>query len=167
MITITPSTILFSYSLEDIKTEAFMATSYIASNMFSKEGNDLSEMFILRKDESDIHQRLLKNTFSSISIIFSNLTSGITDAFKLGDTSAEIKINNTGTYDANILTSIEAKLFESIIKGIVYEFYMNKNNLDVAKSALENYNASNIALNKYVSMIKRGTFKSFLGNFWS
>lgn len=167
MITITTGTILFSYAHEDIKTEVFMATSYIASNMFSKEGVDLSEMFILRKDEADIHERLLKNIFSSLSIVFANLTSGITDAFKIGETSAEIKINNTGTYDANILTAIESKLFESIIKGVVYEFYMNKNSIEVAKSALESYNASNIALNKYVSMIKRGTFKSFLGNFWS
>ena len=165
MITISTNTVLFSNSLSDIKKEVFMLTSYIASNMFSKEGNDLSEMFILREDEADIHLRLLKNVFSSLALIFSNLTNDITDAFKVGE-SVEIKIINTGTYDNNILSLVDTKLLESILKGIVYEFYMNKNNIEIAKNALESFNASNIALSKYVSMIKRGTFKSFLGNFW-
>lgn len=123
----TEKTIVFSYPLQGIFDNASRVSSYNSKNIRDKEGNSLLAEYAISDDEKDIFYQGLSSVLPEIYEKLLKVTTGVEGAYMFETTDSDIKftIQDNEAYNKNVLTLVDASLFECIIEGALRAWYKN------------------------------------------
>ena len=148
----TPAKIVFIYNRDTLFNDVSLMSNYMAKNLATKDGNSLTDDYAISGDEQDIVDVSIRAALPDIYEAMTKITTAVVPAFdddvdissggsgtpvtvKIGvDISGndvkvpyghyvEFYILDNNAYNANVLTMVDASLYNCLKQGVLKEFY--------------------------------------------
>ena len=156
------NTIIFEYEVADLFNNVSLKTSY-KSRMISDDGRIVDDLTMLDDDQDAFRANILK-ILADIYERIVKLTSSITDAYALSDTSVTIKLQNNDAYNENVLDIVDASIYECLETGSMKEWYSICGKVDFEQEYTNKYITALRLLSNRMFQLKKKTIKNTLGN---
>lgn len=117
--------IIFSYDNGSLFNDVSLLSAYMVKNMKIAEGSALDE-YSISKDEQDIFNECLKQTLPDLYetvIQFVPCGDGAFSDGLSGEGKIKISVKNNNAYNVNVLTLVDATIYECLKQGILSKFY--------------------------------------------
>lgn len=145
--------IIFYYAQPDIFDDVKHQSAFMCKNILSKEGEDLSERFLITDDEEPMIGICIRESLPNIFEAVRPLTHGISDAFKPDMTGAQIKAisglenldvdtttkyvvirtQDNGAYNPNEPGLADSAILSAVESGALSEYYSRVVNRDLTE----------------------------------
>lgn len=177
-----PAKIVFFYNRDTLFNDVSLVSNFMAKNLTTKEGNSLTDDYAISDDEKDLVDVSVRGTLPDIYEAMTKITSGVIPAFDDDVTeSASVKgkdisgnnVNITsghyvefylldnGSYNANVITMVDASLYNSLKHGVLKEFYSTVLQPEFFKVCSERFVAELFKLKQRLFQLKK---KSVVSN---
>lgn len=178
-----PAKVVFFYNRDTLFNDVSLVSSYMAKNLTTKEGNSLTDEFAISDDERDLVSVSLRTTLPDIYEAMTKITSGVIPAFedlvsvgtrvKIGEDISgndvyievgdyvEFYLLDNGAYNANVITLVDASLYNAVKQGVLKEFYTTVLQPEFFKVCSERFVAELFKLKQRLFQLKK---KSVVSN---
>lgn len=113
----------FSYTKLSLFNNASLRSTYKSRCMIDQQGNYIGEPYALSDDESDAFEICLEKIMTDIYDTVLKMTSGVTDAFVADSAQVTFKIRDNRGYNENVLKNVDISVKDSIVAGVLREWY--------------------------------------------
>lgn len=179
-----PAKIVFFYNRDTLFNDVSLMSNYMAKNLTTKEGNSLTDEYAISDDERDIVDVSIRATLPDIYESMTKITSGVIPAFEdnvtesAGTKGKDIENNNVSiaagdyvefyvldnaAYNANIITLVDASLYNALKQGVLKEFYTTVLQPEFFKICSERFMAELFKLEKRLFQLKKKSVVSNIG----
>ena len=179
-----PAKILFFYNRDTLFNDVSLMSNYMAKNLSTKDGNSLADEYAISDDERDLVDVSIRATLPDIYEAVTKITSGVIPAFddsvaeSAGTKGKDISGNNVtitsgnyvefnildnDAYNANVITLVDASLYNALKQGILKEFYTTVLQPDFFKVCSERFVAELFKLKQRLFQLKKKSVVSNLG----
>jgi len=150
-ITGTPNKILFYYNRDTLFNDVSLMSNYMSKNLSTKDGNALTDDYAISDDEKDLVQVAIRATLPDIYEAMAKITNAVSSAFDddAEETGAsgrpaaghyvEFTLLDNGSYNDNVLTTVDASLYNSLKYGVLKEVYSTIVNPDFYKLTADRF----------------------------
>lgn len=180
-----PAKIIFYYNRDTLFNDVSLMSTYMSKNLSTKDGNALTDDYAISDDERDLVNISIRATLPDIYEAMAKITHSVIPAFddeveEDGTTSGkditgttktiaagtyvEFVLLDNGAYNDNVLTMVDASLYNSIKHGTLKEVYSTIVNPDFFKICAERFVAELFKLKQRLFQLKK---KSVLSNLTS
>ena len=183
-----PAKILFLYNRATLFNDVSLMSNYMAKNLATKDGNSLTDDFAISDDEKDIVDVSIRATLPDIYEAMTKITTAVVPAFDdcvtitgsgtpptetVGEDIAgndvdvaagdyvEFYIQDNDAYNANVLTMVDASLYNSLKYGVLKEFYSTIVQADFFKLCADRFVAELFKMKQRLFQLKK---KSVVSN---
>ena len=141
----TPARIVFFYNRDTLFNDVSLMSNYMAKNLATKDGNSLTDDYAISGDEQDIVDVSIRAALPDIYEAMTKITTAVIPAFDdkhnyassttvgkdiennnvtaaAGDY-VEFYILDNQAYNANVITMVDASLYNCLKQGVLKEFY--------------------------------------------
>lgn len=126
----THGTIKFYYSRDNLFNDVSLMSNFMAKNLANKEGNSLTDEYAISDDERDLYGVCVQQTLPDIYEAMVKITGGVDSAFQADATRTGttdkfiiISIQDNDAFNDNVLSLVDASLYNAIKIGTLKEFY--------------------------------------------
>lgn len=128
MIQQTTGKIKFYYEKDTLFNDISLMSNYMCKNMTSKDGNSLTDEYAISDDERDLVDVSVRATLPDIYEAMVKITNSINSAFEDEDTISNktcvsFTIQDNEAYNGNVLTMVDASLYNCLKYGTLREVY--------------------------------------------
>ena len=128
MIQQTTGKIKFYYEKDTLFNDISLMSNYMCKNMTSKDGNSLTDEYAISDDERDLVDVSVRATLPDIYEAMVKITNSINSAFEdedtvSGKTCVSFTIQDNEAYNGNVLTMVDASLYNCLKYGTLREVY--------------------------------------------
>jgi len=182
--------ILFYYNRDTLFNDVSLMSNYMAKNLSTKDGNALTDDYAISDDERDLVQVAIRATLPDIYESMAKITNAVIPAFdddvqeygpdattgQRKTTGEDIQENeitipaghyveftllDNGAYNANVLTMVDASLYNCVKHGTLKEIYSTIVNPDFFKLCADRFVAELFKLKQRLFQLKK---KSVVSN---
>jgi len=168
--------ILFYYDRETLFNDVSLLSNFMARNIQTKEGQHLTDDYSISADEKDlydvcvrtclpdIYESMTKISFGSVPAFDDNISEdGTTSGTDIhGDVTnipighfVEMALRDNQAYNDNVLTIIDACLYNAMKYGVLKEFYSTVLNGDLLKVNTERFMQELMKLEQRLFQLKK------------
>lgn len=122
--------IKFYYDKDTLFNDISLMSNYMCKNMTSKDGNSLTDEYAISDDERDLVDVSVRATLPDIYEAMVKITNSINAAFEDADTETvsgktcvSFTIQDNEAYNGNVLTMVDASLYNCLKYGTLREVY--------------------------------------------
>lgn len=155
-------TILFQYKTDDIFNNVALKTSY-KSRFVSDDGRVVDELTLMDDDKGAFNANLQK-VMADIYERIIKLTSAVDDAYSISESMATLKVQNNSAYNTNVLSLVDASIYDCIETGSIKEWYSVCGKADYEQEYAAKYAAALSLLSSRMFQLKKKSVKNTLGN---
>lgn len=124
----TNNTIEFRYKKDVLFNDVSLMSNYMSKNLSTKDGNSLTDDYAISDDEHDLVDVCIRATLPDIYEAMVKITNTVSSAFEddkviSGDHYVSFTMQDNGAYNANVLTMVDASLYNSLKYGTLKEVY--------------------------------------------
>ena len=124
----TNNTIEFKYKRDVLFNDVSLMSNYMSKNLSTKDGNSLTDDYAISDDEQDLVYMCIRATLPDIYEAMVKITKAVSSAFEddkviSGEHYVSFTIQDNGQYNANVLTMVDASLYNSLKYGTLKEVY--------------------------------------------
>lgn len=183
-ITGTPKKIVFLYDRSILFNDVSLMSNYMVKNLATKDGNSLTDEYAISGDEEDIvdvsiraalpdlYESLTKittavvpafddkHTYGSSTTIGKDITS--TDVTVDAGSYVEFYILDNQAYNANVITMVDASLYNALKYGVLKEVYSSIVNTDLYNLCNARFIAELLKLKQRLFQLKKKSVESNL-----
>lgn len=180
-----PAKILFYYNRDTLFNDVSLMSNYMSKNLSTKDGNALTDDYAISDDEKDLVQVSIRATLPDIYEAMAKITNSVIPAFDdeveedgtrsgkdITDTTktigagtyVEFTLLDNGAYNDNVLTMVDASLYNAIKHGTLKEVYSTIVNPDFFKLSADRFVTELFKLKQRLFQLKK---KSVLSNLTS
>ena len=172
-----PARIKFLYNRDVLFNEVSLTSNYMSKNLSTKDGNALTDDFAISDDEKDLVTVCVRATLPDIYESMIKITNAISPAFDDDVTEAadtdhgitagsyvEFVLQDNGAYNENVLTMVDASLYNCIKHGTLKEVYSTIVNPDFFKISAERFVAELFKLKQRLFQLKKKSVVSNLSS---
>lgn len=172
-----PARIKFLYNRDVLFNEVSLMSNYMSKNLSTKDGNALTDDFAISDDEKDLVTVCVRATLPDIYESMIKITNAISSAFDDDVTEAadtdhgitagsyvEFVLQDNGAYNENVLTMVDASLYNCIKHGTLKEVYSTIVNPDFFKISAERFVAELFKLKQRLFQLKKKSVVSNLSS---
>ena len=177
-----PKKIVFFYNRDTLFNDVSLMTNYMAKNLSTKDGNALTDDFAISDDERDLVNVSVRSALPDIYEAMTKITNSVIPAFDdsvtetAGVKGKDISGNNVNitsgdyvefqlldndAYNANVISIVDASLYNCIKYGTLKEIYSTIVNPDFFKISAERFVAELFKLKQRLFQLKK---KSVVSN---
>lgn len=185
-----PKKIVFIYNRDTLFNDVSLMSNYMAKNLATKDGNSLTDEFAISDDESDLVEVSIRATLPDIYEAMTKITTAVVPAFEddeninsggsgtplqvtIGKDIAgndvkvpyghyvEFYILDNDAYNANVLTMVDASLYNCLKHGVLKEFYSTVVQADFFKICADRFVGELFKLKQRLFQLKK---KSVVSN---
>lgn len=178
-----PAKIVFLYNRDTLFNDVSLMSNYMSKNLSTKEGNSLTDEYAISDDEKDLVEVSIRATLPDIYEAMTKITKAVVPAFDdnksevAGTKGKDIGGNNVtiaageyvefyimdnNGYNANVLTMVDASLYNALKQGVLKEFYSTVLQADFFKLCSERFLAELFKLKQRLFQLKKKTVVSNL-----
>ena len=179
---LSPAKIVFFYDRDILFNDVSLMSNYMAKNLTTKDGNAMTDEYALSDDEKDLVNVSIRATLPDIFEAMTKITNSVIPAFdddveeSAGTKGKDIEGNNVtiaaghyvefslldnNAYNANVITMVDASLYNCIKHGTLKEVYSTIVNPDFFKLSAERFVAELFKLKQRLFQLKK---KSVVSN---
>lgn len=148
-----PAKIVFFYNRDILFNDVSLMSNYMAKNLSTKDGNSLTDEYAISGDEKDIVDVSIRAALPDIYEALTKITTAVVPAFddkhtygssttvgkditntnvtaEAGDY-VEFYILDNNAYNANVITMVDASLYNCLKQGVLKEVYSVLVNADL------------------------------------
>lgn len=140
-----PAKIVFFYNRDILFNDVSLMSNYMSKNLATKDGNSLTDEYAISGDEQDIVDVSIRASLPDIYESLTKITTAVVPAFDdkhtYGSTTVvgkditgsnvsanagdyvEFYILDNNAYNANVITMVDASLYNCLKQGVLKEFY--------------------------------------------
>jgi len=131
----THNTIIFKYKKDVLFNDVSLMSNYMCKNMATKDGNSLTDEYAISDDERDLVDVSVRATLPDIYEALLKITNSVDTAFDDDVTISEIHyvqltIQDNASYNANVLSTVDASLYNCLKFGTLREVYSTISNAE-------------------------------------
>lgn len=186
----TPAKILFIYDRSILFNDVSLMSNYMAKNLATKDGNSLTDEYAISGDEQDIVDVSIRSSLPDIYEALTKITTAVIPAFDdcvtidsggagtppkktigkdisnadvkvpYGDY-VELYILDNNAYNANVITMVDASLYNALKYGVLKEVYSSLVNTDLYNLCNARFIAELLKLKQRLFQLKK---KSVVSN---
>ena len=177
-----PAKIVFLYNRDTLFNDVSLMSNYMAKNLSTKEGNSLTDEYAISDDEKDLVDVSIRATLPDIYEAMTKITTAVVPAFDDCKTETagaigkdiggndvtltagdyvEFYIMDNAAYNANVLTMVDASLYNALKQGVLKEFYTTVLQADFFKLCSDRFIAELFKLKQRLFQLKK---KSVVSN---
>ena len=124
----TNNTIEFKYKKDVLFNDVSLMSNYMSKNLSSKDGNSLTDDYAISDDERDLVDVCIRATLPDIYEAMVKITNTVSSAFEddkviSSEHYVSFTMQDNGAYNANVLTMVDASLYNSLKYGTLKEVY--------------------------------------------
>lgn len=128
----TNKTIEFKYKKEVLFNDVSLMSNYMSKNLSTKDGNSLTDDYAISDDEHDLVDVCIRATLPDIYEAMVKITNTVSSAFEDDKVVSEggqdvhyvsFTMQDNRAYNANVLTMVDASLYNSLKYGTLKEVY--------------------------------------------
>ena len=128
MYTKTTGQIKFYYKKDTLFNDVSLMSNYMCKNMATKDGNSLTDEYAISDDERDLVDVSVRSTLPDIYESMVKITNSISSAFEddeliSSDHCVSFTIQDNEQYNSNVLTMVDASLYNCLKYGTLREVY--------------------------------------------
>ena len=170
----TPDTILFYYNRDTLFNDVSLMSNYMSKNLSTKDGNALTDDYAISDDEKDLVQVAIRATLPDIYEAMAKITNAVSSAFEDDATETgtsgrpasghyvEFTLLDNGSYNDNVLTTVDASLYNALKYGVLKEVYSTIVNPDFYKLCADRFVAELFKLKSRLFQLKKKSVLSSL-----
>jgi len=170
-----PAKIKFLYNRDTLFNEVSLMSNYMSKNLSTKDGNALTDDYAISDDEKDLVNVSIRATLPDIYESMAKITNAISPAFDDDVTEAgsgsieaghyvEFVLQDNGAYNDNVLTMVDASLYNCIKHGTLKEIYSTIVNPEFFKICAERFVAELFKLKTRLFQLKKKSVVSNLSS---
>lgn len=178
-----PDRIVFLYDRDILFNDVSLMSNYMVKNLATKDGNSLTDEFAISGDEQDIVDVSIRSTLPDLYEALTKITTAVVPAFDDKHTYAtstnigkditnanvtvsagdyvEFYILDNKSYNANVITMVDASLYNALKYGVLKEVYSNLVNMDLYNLCNARFIAELLKLKQRLFQLKK---KSVVSN---
>lgn len=177
-----PAKIVFLYNRDTLFNDVSLMSNYMAKNLATKDGNALTDEYAISDDEKDLVNVSIRATLPDIYEAMTKITTAVVPAFddckteNAGTIGKDIGNNNVtltagdyvefyimdnAAYNANVLTMVDASLYNCIQFGVLKEVYTRIVQPEFFQKSAERFVAELFKLKQRLFQLKK---KSVVSN---
>ena len=155
-----PAKIVFFYNREILFNDVSLMSNYMVKNLATKDGNSLTDEYAISGDEQDIVDVSIRSALPDLYEALTKITTAVIPAFDdcvtinaggegtppkktIGKdiTNADVKVPygdyvelyilDNNAYNANVITMVDASLYNALKYGVLKEVYSSLVNTDL------------------------------------
>lgn len=178
-----PAKIVFFYNRETLFNDVSLMSNFMAKNLTTKEGNSLTDDYAMSDDERDLFGVSVQQTLPDIYEAMTKITSGVVPAFddSVSESAGTIGKDITGVdvtiaagdyvefylldndaYNANVITLVDASIYNALKQGTLKEFYSTIVQADFFKLCADRFLAELFKLKQRLFQLKKKSVSSNL-----
>ncbi|MBO7681159.1 MAG: hypothetical protein J6T17_00220 [Clostridia bacterium] len=124
----TNNTIEFRYKRDVLFNDVSLMSNYMSKNLSTKDGNSLTDDYAISDDERDLVYISIRATLPDIYEAMVKITNAVSSAFEDDKVISDehyvsFTMQDNGAYNANVLTMVDASLYNSLKYGTLKEVY--------------------------------------------
>jgi hypothetical protein len=164
--TSTTGQIKFYYKKDVLFNDVSLMSNYMCKNMATKDGNSLTDEYAISDDERDLVDVALRSILPDIYEAMTKITNSVNGAFDddeviSTDHCVSFTIQDNSAYNDNVLTIVDASLYNCLKYGTLKEVYATIVNPDFFKISAERFVAELFKLKQRLFQLKK---KSVVSN---
>ena len=126
------NTIEFKYKKDVLFNDVSLMSNYMSKNLSTKDGNSITDDYAISDDERDLVDVCVRATLPDIYEAMVKITNTVSSAFEDDKVVSEggqsvhyvsFTMQDNGAYNANVLTMVDASLYNSLKYGTLKEVY--------------------------------------------
>lgn len=163
--------LLFYYNRDTLFNDVSLMSNFMAKNLATKEGNSLTDEYALSDDEKDLFGVCVRACLPDIYEAMLKITNAVDTAFDdevaesgptpEAGTYVEITLQDNEAYNDNVLTIVDASIYNAIKYGVLKEFYSTVIQPDFFKLSSERFVGELFKLKQRLFQLKK---KSVVSN---
>ena len=163
--------LLFYYNRETLFNDVSLMSNFMAKNLATKDGNSLTDEYALSDDERDLFGVCVRACLPDIYEAMLKITNAIDTAFDdeveesgptpEAGTYVEITLRDNEAYNDNVLTIVDASIYNAIKYGVLKEFYSTVIQADFFKVCTDRFVSELFKLKQRLFQLKK---KSVVSN---
>ena len=178
-----PNKILFYYNRDTLFNDVSLMSNYMSKNLATKDGNALTDEYAISDDEEDLVKVAIRQTLPDIYEAMTKITHAVIPAFDddvneagtkagtdISGTSVtissghyvEFTLLDNNSYNANVITLVDASLYNCLKHGTLKEIYTTIVQPDFAKISGERFVAELFKLKGRLFQLKKKSVSSNL-----
>jgi len=178
-----PAKIVFLYDRDTLFNDVSLMSNFMAKNLATKEGNSLTDDYAISDDEKDLVTVCIRAALPDIYEAMTKITSGVIPAFDdsvaetAGVKGKDIAGNNVtltagdyvefylldnDAYNANVITMVDASLYNALKQGVLKEFYSTVLHPEFFKVCSDRFVAELFKLKQRLFQLKKKSVASNL-----
>lgn len=159
--------IKFYYKKDVLFNDVSLMSNYMAKNLSTKDGNSLTDDFAISDDERDLVDVSLRSALPDIYESMTKITNSVSGAFEDDDVIStdhcvSFTIQDNDAYNDNVLTLVDASLYNCLKYGTLKEVYATIVNPDFYKISAERFVAELFKLKQRLFQLKKKSVVSSL-----
>lgn len=179
-----PAKIVFFYNRATLFNDVSLMSNFMAKNLSSKEGNSLTDEYAISDDEQDLVNVSIRAALPDIYEAMTKITNSVIPAFddsvtetagvKGKDISGndvniaagdyvEFSLLDNNAYNANVITIVDASLYNCIKHGTLKEVYSTLVQPDFYKISADRFVAELFKLKQRLFQLKKKSVVSNIG----
>lgn len=179
-----PAKIVFFYDRDTLFNDVSLMSNYMSKNLSTKEGSAITDEYAISDDEKDLVNVSIRSTLPDIYEAMTKITNSVIPAFdddvvepagsKGKDISGdnvtiaaghyvEFSLLDNNSYNANVITMVDASLYNCIKHGTLKEVYSTIVQPDFFKLSAERFVAELFKLKQRLFQLKKKSVVSNLG----
>ena len=173
----TTGEITFYYDSDKLFNDVSLMSAYMTKNLKGEAGSLMDEYSISDDERDGVYSVCVRQTLPNIYEAMLKITSGVDSAFEdeaivsVKETSGlkreagkyiEFSIKDNNAYNENVLSLVDATLFNCIKHGILAEFYSICVNADLYRVSQDKFTASLFQLKQRLFQLKKKSVSSQL-----
>ena len=179
-----PAKIVFLYNRDTLFNDVALMSNFMAKNLSTKDGNALTDEYAISDDERELVEVCINATLPDIYEAMLKITSSVVPAFEedvnidSGGTGNPLKVNigediagndveveyghyvefyirDNEAYNANVLTLVDASIYNCLKHGVLKEFYSTVVQADFFKLCADRFVAELFKMKQRLFQLKR------------
>lgn len=177
-----PAKILFYYNRDTLFNDVSLMSNYMCKNIATKDGNALTDDYAISDDEKDLVNVAIRATLPDIYESMTKITNSVVPAFEDEVTEAgtksgtdisgtsvtipegkyvEFTLLDNEAYNANVISMVDASLYNCIKEGVLKEIYSMIVNADFFRLCADRFVSELYKLKSRLFQLKK---KSVVSN---
>ncbi len=160
-----PAMIVFTQDKDKLFDTVSLHSSFMTKSMKNEKGEIIGEEYALSADEKSAFEVILEVVLSEVFEVFKKHTNGISDSYKISDTTITMSINDHSAYNDNDLDLIDMAIKDCIVDGCLQGWFGLRAQGELTAFVTGKYNAKRELLKARMFTLKmRRAFVATLNN---
>ena len=161
------NTIEFKYKKDVLFNDVSLISTYMSKNQSTKDGNSLTDDYAISDDERDLVDVCIRATLPDIYEAMVKITNAVSSAFEddkvvEGVHYVSFTMQDNGAYNPNVLTMVDASLYNCIQYGTLKEVYSIVSHPEFLKLCEDGFVSELFKLKQRLFQLKKKSVQSQL-----